>query len=313
MAYGPGVDLIPQPAAHGGDVYRVARWLGCDVAHLVDLSISLNPAAPDVTAIVAEHADAARHYPDAERATNMLAAAIDVEPDRLVITHGGSEAIALVAALERAGSVVEPEFSLYRRHLQAVSAEAPRWRSNPSNPLGTFAPHGATARVWDEAFYPFTAGAWTRGDADAWRVGSLTKLWACPGIRIGYAIAPTTHEADRLRAMQPAWPVGGIGLAVIEQLLPVTDLASWANEVRRLRSVLVAELRERDIAVQETDANWVLVFYPRLRELLLPHGVLVRDCTNYGLDGTARIAVPTDEERQRLVNALDHLGPPPST
>ena len=87
------------------------------------------------------------------------------DDDLVVLTNGGAEAVALVAQLERVGSVVDPEFSLYRRHLQEVRPDAPRWRSNPSNPLGLLADADATARVWDEAFYPLATGDWSRGDA----------------------------------------------------------------------------------------------------------------------------------------------------
>jgi hypothetical protein len=84
--------------------------------------------------------------------------------------------------------VQPPEFSLYARHLQALRREAGRWQSNPNNPTGELAAPDAEAAVWDEAFWSLATGTWTRGDADrgAVVVGSLTKLFACPGLRVGY-------------------------------------------------------------------------------------------------------------------------------
>src|SRR5205085_500529 len=66
-----------------------------------------------------------------------------------------------------------------------------RWRSNPNHPLGTLAAVTDRAAVWDEAFWPLATGTWTRGDADrsAIVVGSLTKVFACPGLRVGYVLA----------------------------------------------------------------------------------------------------------------------------
>ena len=170
---------LPAPGAHGGDATQVALALGLDPAQVIDLSASMNPFAPDVTAvlrgIVATAPHAVGRYPDPTEATARLAGAIGVDPAALVLTNGGAEAIALVAAELRRGHVVEPEFSLYRRHLAAVEPDAPRWRSNPSNPLGTLAHADDRAGVWDEAFHPLATGRWTRGDADAWRLGSLTN------------------------------------------------------------------------------------------------------------------------------------------
>ena len=88
-------------------------------------------------------------------------------------------------------------FALYRRHLAAVGHGLGRWRSNPSNPLGVLAENNETAAVWDEAFYPLATGKWTRGDSESWRVGSLTKLWACAGLRLGYVIAPSDEGGGR--------------------------------------------------------------------------------------------------------------------
>ena len=274
---------------------------------MLDLSVSLNPVAPDVGAVVAGHVDAIARYPDPATATATLAAAIGVDPDLLVLTNGGAEAIALVASIEREGAIVDPEFSLYRRHLARVAPDAPRWRSNPSSPDGLLAPAGDVARVWDEAFHPLAAGAWTRGDATSWRLGSLTKVWSCPGLRIGYVIAPDLDAAAALRDRQPRWSVNGLALEVVEALARESDPPTWTSAIAALRGQLVAALTGCGFEVADTDSYWVLVHRPGLRELLAPHGIVVRDCTSFGLCGVARLAVPDDDGRARLVATLERV------
>src|SRR4051812_11031777 len=208
--------MIPA-GPHGGDGARLAAALGVDPAAVLDLSASLNPLAPDAGEVVGKHLDALRRYPDPMRATAALAAAMGVDPDRLVLTNGGAEAIALVAA-ELGGRVDEPDFALYPR------GGGPLWRSNPHNPTGRLAEgHGD---VWDEAFYPLATGEWTRGEGVV--VGSLTKLLACPGLRVGYVLG-----GPRLR--QPAWSVNGLVCAALPDLLEGVDLTAWAAGVAGLR------------------------------------------------------------------------------
>ncbi|MEX2425105.1 MAG: aminotransferase class I/II-fold pyridoxal phosphate-dependent enzyme [Acidimicrobiia bacterium] len=300
-------DLYPAPGVHGGDADAVAAYLGIDPAEVLDLSASLNPEAPDVAGVVARSLDRLGRYPDVTCATSALAESIGVDPQSLVVTNGGAEAIALVAQLHPTGWVEAPEFALYARHLRELDPKAPRWRSNPSNPLGQFAGPDEKAGVWDEAFWALAAGTWTRGDARSWRIGSLTKLWACPGLRAGYAIAPDPASAEAMREIQPRWAVSGLAIAVIELLLPVTDLPSWQRSIAKRRAELADQLRERGLVVSETDACWVLVERPDLRSLLIPTGVLVRDCTSFGLNSTTRIAVPDDQGLERLLNALDRV------
>ncbi|MEM9135263.1 MAG: aminotransferase class I/II-fold pyridoxal phosphate-dependent enzyme [Actinomycetota bacterium] len=300
-----GVDRVA-PGTHGGDGVAVARALGRDPADLLDLSASLHPFAPDVAAVAARHLSALRTYPDDTAATAALADAIGVDGDRLVLTNGGAEAISLVATHLRRGSVVDPEFSLYRRHLAEVDPSAGRWRSNPSNPLGELAAPEEEAAVWDEAFYPLATGAWTRGDDDAWRLGSLTKLWACPGLRLGYVITPSRGEAEVMRRARPRWSVNGLALAVVPEMVAHTDLSALQRQLAEARRSLVDGLAALGLDVRPSAANWVLIDgAPGLRDGLMAHGVLVRDCANFGLPGTMRMAVPHPAQLGRVLTAVE--------
>ena len=285
--------MIPA-GPHGGDGARLAAALGVDPGAVLDLSASLNPVAPDPGEVVAKHLDALSRYPDPAPATSALAQAMGVDPGRLLLTNGGAEAIALVAA-ELGGTVEEPDFGLYPR------GSGPRWRSNPHNPSGRLAQ--GTADVWDEAFYPLATGRWTGGHGVV--VGSLTKLLACPGLRIGYVVA---DDVDRFRRRQPEWSLNGLAAAALPDLLERVDLAGWAAAVASLRSQLVDVLRGAGLAPEPSDANFVLVRAPGLRERLAPRGVLVRDCTSFGLPDHVRIAVPDATGLARLEEALCAAG-----
>ena len=296
---------VPPAGDHGGDGAAVAAALGLGIDAVVDLSASLNPFAPDVARLAAKRLDALRRYPDAASATAALAAAIGVATDRLVLTNGAADAITLVASIVGGGRLDEPEFSLYPR---SGGDAAPLWRSNPNNPRGTLAPATAEAAVWDEAFWPLACGTWTRGDDRAWRIGSLTKLWACPGLRLGYVIAPDGAMAAQLAAIQPRWAVNGLAVALVPDLLDATDLHRWARDLGAVRHELAAALGRCGLRVTETSASWVLVSdVPDARARLATHGVLVRDCSNFGMPGVVRVSVPRPDDVDRVVAAFGCL------
>lgn len=290
------ISAVPPSGRHGGDGPAVARALGLEPGSLLDLSQNLNPFAPDVGALAARHLEELRRYPDPAAAGRLLAEAVGADPGRLVLTNGAAEAISLVA--EEVGGQVwaEPEFGLHPR-----GDSGPVWRSDPHNPSGHLAGPKDVADVWDEAFYPLATGHWTAG-RDGIVVGSLTKTFACPGLRLGYLVA---EDIARFTHRQPQWSVGSLSLALLADLLEAADLPGWAAAVAVARGELVELLVARGFEVQAADAPWVLVRAPGLRGALAPHGVLVRDCTSFGLDGVARVAVPDDAGLERLAAALD--------
>ena len=297
--------MIPA-GPHGGDGWRLAAALGLEPDQVLDLSASLNPIAPDPVPVLAAHLEAVRRYPDPAAGEAALSRVTGIDAERVVLTNGGAEAIALVAQLRPEGWADQDEFSLYRRHLRGLDPDGPRWRSNPNNPTGRFARPDEQAAVWDEAFWPLNAGTWSRGDADhgSLVIGSLTKLLACPGLRIGYVICPDPSTAADLRSLRPQWAINGPAVAALPELLAAVDLPKWAAAVADLRADLRAVLERAGYRAEASEANWLLVDAPELRAKLARAAICVRDCASFGRPGTVRIAVPDSDGLERLEAAL---------
>ncbi len=299
------------PGPHGGDVLRLATALGRPPTDILDLSASLNPLAPAIEPVLAAALEGIGHYPDDERATRALAEAMDVDPARLVLTNGGAEAIALVAQAHPVGWAEECDFGLYRRHLRTLDPAGPRWRSDPHNPTGRLAPADDVAAVRDEAFYLLATGTWTRGDAASTVVGSLTKAWAMPGLRVGYVLATDAEAAQTIRSLRPRWSVNGLVCAALPALLARAEPARWRDGIAGLRRELVSLLGAHRLHAEPSDVNYVWVPHAhRLRERLLPHGILVRHGGSFGHPDAVRIAVPDADGLDRLASALAVLDDP---
>ena len=161
--------------------------------------------------------------------------------------------------------------------------------------------------MWDEAFYPMATGTWTRGDADrgCYVVGSLTKLFACPGLRAGYLIAPDEAAAGRIRTRQPHWSVNGLVCTALPEMLDGLDLVATASAIARLRVELDSLLRRHGLHAQPSEANYLMVSgVAGLRDRLALSGVVVRDCASFGLVDSVRVAVPDEAGLERLEGVL---------
>jgi histidinol-phosphate/aromatic aminotransferase/cobyric acid decarboxylase-like protein len=308
---------------HGGDGARLAASLGVELAAIVDLSASLNPLCPDVSPIVQRHLGSLGRYPDPEPASQALAIAMGVDANELLLTNGGAEAIALSCGelMQRHGgaSVRPVDFSLYRRHLPVLRDGSPRVRSNPGNPTGQLVDptsgrddDGVEVGIWDEAFWPLAKGTWTSGahHNGAMVVGSLTKLFACPGLRLGYVLGDRDTIAT-LRARQPQWSVSSLAVDVLPDLLEIAELNGWSDGIASRRDVLCRELANLGFA-SIPGVNWVLAQHPnktgaQLRIELALGKVLVRDCASFGLPEYVRIAIPRDEDSQLVLEAIAQL------
>ena len=204
------------------------------------------------------------------------------------------------------------------------------WIGHPNNPSGWLLERDVirrateesprTAFVIDEAFIEFheRIADFTLLGADRPRnvivIRSLTKFFAMPGLRLGFAVV----DAGLRRLMadyQEPWTVNAVAARAGEHLYDDADYLRRSREVvTEERRFLLAGLKALDgLQVFESHAPFLLLRIgvpglasAALKERLLSHGILIRDASNYrGLDATyVRVAVKARGDNERLLEAL---------
>jgi histidinol-phosphate/aromatic aminotransferase/cobyric acid decarboxylase-like protein len=142
---------------------------------------------------------------------------------------------------------------------------------------------------------------------------SLTKTWAVPGARVGFASAEPTL-IERIRAELPAWPLSCFAEAIAVRALADREFSSSsAAFVARAEVAFVEALRALgEIKVHRSGANFLLLELStpgkggEAASALLRSGIAVRGFADEeGLDGRfLRVAVRRPEENARLVSRL---------
>jgi histidinol-phosphate aminotransferase len=168
--------------------------------------------------------------------------------------------------------------------------------------------------IVDEAYAEFsrpaTSSAMTLLDGRPRLVVSRTmsKAFACAGLRLGYAIA-APELIDVLRLVRLPYH-----LSEITQVLACTALEHadvLLGNVDRLidsRNRMSARLAEAGFQVHDSDSNFVLfgnISSPaELWQKLLDRGVIIRDI---GIEGYARVNAGTEEETDAFLHAIDEI------
>ncbi|MGH3886567.1 MAG: Rv2231c family pyridoxal phosphate-dependent protein CobC [Pseudonocardiaceae bacterium] len=270
------------------------------------------------------------------------------DPAEVLVLAGVAEGFALLPALvPRSAAVVhpsftEPEVALRRANIPVtrVSTDAAhRLRpervpaeadlvvlGNPTNPTSVLHPAEAVrtlARpgrvlVVDEAFADAEPGERESLAADRDTPGllvfrSLTKTWALPGLRAGYALGAPDLLA-RLAAPRPPWPVGTLVLEAVRVCstpAAVAEAAAAAAQTVRHREWMVQRLAALPgVTVhQPASAPFLLLHMPhgeRVRVALGHAGIAVRRADTFpGLTPDhLRVAVRPPEIATLLVDGL---------
>ena len=197
---------------------------------------------------------------------------------------------------------------------------------NPNNPTGTAVRRPALERfldavpqgtlvVLDEAYREFVTDPEVpdglelmRGRPNVAVLRTFSKAWGLAGLRVGYLVAEDPAVADAVRRTHVPFSV-----STLAQAAAVAALASAEEVARRCAAVvaerdrLTAALRERDVDVADSQANFVwLPLGERTTEVaaaLESRAVITRPFAGEGI----RVTVGTPEEDDVFLAALDDV------
>ena len=328
---------------HGGQVYDAAGRAG----DWLDFSANINPLglSEKVLRTLEENLRCVVNYPDpqAVELKRAIAERYDVPEKNLVVLNGAAEFFYLYLNATRPRRVIipVPSFSEYERAARAAGCDVELVITNaakgfaldvsrlrgdcviigrPNNPTGNLIDAEEILRLAevssvlvDESFIDFL-------DVESVRrlvsdkisvVQSLTKIFAIPGLRLGFAVVEE-NLARRLNLSKDVWNVNF--LAQKAGVAALTD----EDYLRRTRAWLAAEKNFfverlsnlRGVEVFPPSVNFVLFRHEQAERILKElrrEKILLRSCANLaGLDGSyLRSAIRSREENLKLFNELE--------
>lgn len=197
---------------------------------------------------------------------------------------------------------------------------------NPNNPTGQCLARDDIVKallaapdclfVVDEAYITFTGAEDRFSSLSLIHFGniivirSMTKDYALAGLRLGYAVASTKNIAV-LKRVCPPWnvsiPAQLAGIAALDSKDYIEDCRVKIDQAKQF---LMSELSSMGLAPVPSQTNFFLVKVGDARSFqraLLSKGVLVRDCSSFGLPEYIRIAPRTMPECVRLITKMKEI------
>jgi len=193
---------------------------------------------------------------------------------------------------------------------------------NPNNPTGQYLSREELEEILsadednlvilDEAYIAFTENAWVSTDLIGRKnlviLRSMTKDYALAGLRLGYAIA-AEPIISALKRVRPPWNVSSVAQQAGVLALKADGYVEecWIK-IKEAKEFLVEGLKEGlGLSPLASQTNFFLVKVgdaASLRRALFKKGILVRDCTSFGLSNHIRLAPRTVAECQSLLAAI---------
>lgn len=137
---------------------------------------------------------------------------------------------------------------------------------------------------------------------------AFTKIYAMPGLRLGYGLSSDDELLEKMQHMRQPWsvsvPAQEAGIAALDE---DEYIRNGSNLVAEERTYLEDELKRVRMKFISSNINFILIYTKKdLFGEMKKRGILIRNCENYrGLGkGWYRIAVRTHEENLRLAEAL---------
>lgn len=225
-----------------------------------------------------------------------------------------------------------PDYNKFRKKLSSLKGRNLVFIGQPNNPTGTLtAPellttlakeHPDTIFCIDESFADFVpsyispAAEGNKMLKNIIVIRSMTKFYALPGLRIGYAIADS-KLISKIKMIQSPWSVNTLALTTGARAIEDNEYRrQTVSTVTHLRDLLRSTLESFSwLKIFPSKANFILVKAIRgpapknLYNFLFERKILIRACSSFhGLDNRFfRIAVRRDTDIQILHKGLEEF------
>lgn len=327
---------------HGGQTWRQCQ------NYVADFSVTTNAHGPPTSAVMAAKAALSdiHHYPPADtaEATEAFAQFTSWPADRLLVGNGASEFIDLVMKALPPGPFkpgpYKAAYMEYNRAAKAAGRDIVSGQADaavtvlihPNSPTGHFMELSdiramldkmSGMLVIDESFMPFLGPSWRKASAleliddypDKLLVlASWTKLWACPGIRLG-TIAGSSKWVKEIKRLQTPWSCNTPAQKFAVAAAADTDYMNktWRTlpEWRRM-----SEERLTALGWEVNDSSpiwvpWIFVTCPHVEiaeravAIAQDAGCPVRGCASFGVPECIRVGVRRPEHQEALFKAWE--------
>ena len=335
---------------HGGQIYNDEGLAG----KFLDFSANINPfgLSEKVLQTLQENLYNVVNYPDTQ-ATELKTAIFrryKVQTENLILLNGAAEFFYLCLQVLRPRKVIipVPSFSEYERAARAAGCEVEYFFmkaeenfrldtekllarngdcviiGRPNNPTGNLISTKEILNlaekffvIVDESFIDFleTESARNLAGKNLAVVQSLTKIFAIPGLRLGFAVVEKNF-AEKLNLAKDVWNVNFLaqkaGVAALADEKYLQDTRLWLEVEKKF---FVERLSKLPVKIFMPSVNFVLFCLPtkeiaqfvlkRLRE----EKILIRSCENFvGLDGRfLRSAIRSRRENELLLDTLQKI------
>ncbi len=330
---------------HGNDIYKYRNKIIADFSS----NVVYGGISKELEQHLIENIKNIANYPepDAESLKSKIAAFYNLDYNNVIVNNGSTESFYLLAQLfqRKESVIITPSFSEYedacRIHnhkLKFISNSELNhdtkfesdmvWIGNPNNPDGKVISNDIILKfctnnpecsfIIDEAYAELCKDYKScihliNEVSNLVVIRSLTKVFALPGIRLGYVLT-NEHIQKQLQAIKIPWTVNSLAIEAgkhimdnYSQFLP--DINLFLNQSKQLQKQL-SEIEELEII--NSDCNYFLVKLKIgksniLKDYLINnYGLLIRDASNFnGLnDSYIRIAVQQETLNNKLVEAI---------
>ena len=198
-----------------------------------------------------------------------------------------------------------------------------RFLCNPNNPTGILTPRAEMLQYAeeaedagsllfvDEAFMELAERDESISNVrseNLFVMRSITKCFTVPGIRFGFAFGEP-ELIEKIETARTPWTVNAFAecyaMAAFDHY---AELKESAAKITEERNWYMQELAKLGVSCYPSQVNYITIDTGReasaVRDAMLSHGILVRDCTSFTLPTCIRVSVETREKNRRVLEAL---------